>query len=75
MKNQNLTYRFSSHTSQYNGHFFFYIRVFSEVKNKPLWIIIQSKKGEGKKTQKKKRNKQTKEINPTELLSSPVPSS
>jgi hypothetical protein len=78
MKNQNLTNRFSSQKdrSQWNGHFVFYISVFSEVKNKPLWIRVQIKKEEGEKTQKeKKTNKQTKQINPTELLSSPVPSS
>jgi hypothetical protein len=42
-----------------------------------LWIIIQIKKEEGEKPQKEKRktNRQTKQINPTELLSSPVPSS
>ncbi len=51
MKNQNLTNRFSSQKdrSQWNGHFFFYTRVFSEVKNKPLCIRVQVKKEEGKK--------------------------
>jgi hypothetical protein len=58
-KNQNLTNRFSSQKdrSQWNEHFFFYIRVFSEVKNKPLCIRVQVKKEERKKKQTNKTNK------------------
>jgi hypothetical protein len=51
MKNQNLTNRFASQKdrSQWNGH------VFSEVKNKPLWIRVQIKKEEGEKTNKQNK--------------------